>query len=49
MKFHDLLGVTGFALLIAATWLSWGLAPSMAVAGGGLLTTALLIARNGGR
>lgn len=45
MKLHDLLGVTGFGLLIAATYIKWGIAPSLAVAGGGLLLAGLLLAR----
>jgi len=49
MRLHDLLGVAGFSLIIAATYLRFGLAPALAVAGGGLLLTGLAIARNRGR
>lgn len=47
MKLHDVFGVVGFGLLIAASYLRWGLAPALAVAGGGLLLSGLLMARGG--
>lgn len=49
MKTHDLLGVAGFGLIVAASYIRFGLATAMAVAGGGLLITGLAMARNRGR
>lgn len=44
---QDAFGVVGFALLIGAAYLRWGVAPAMAVAGSGLLLAGLLMARGG--
>ncbi|ELY4601076.1 hypothetical protein SM003_003739 [Cronobacter malonaticus] len=49
MKIHDLFGVTGFGLLVVASYLRFGLAPALAVAGSGFLITGLAMARKRGR
>ncbi|ELY6363679.1 hypothetical protein ACU9GQ_004134 [Cronobacter sakazakii] len=49
MKIHDLFGVTGFGLLVAASYLRFGLAPALAVTGSGFLITGLAMARKRGR
>ncbi|ELY4100538.1 hypothetical protein VG539_001659 [Cronobacter muytjensii] len=46
MKIHDLFGAAGFGLLVAASYLRFGLAPALAVAGSGFLMTGLAMARN---
>lgn len=49
MKIHDLFGLSGFGMLIAAAYLRWGLVAGLGVAGTGLLVTGLALARKGGR